>query len=539
MKNRLTALIAIVSIALVTTPLSAQITTEKDGSTFTFVYNGADLATSADWTPTPKTIEGVPYGPNGLVEGTQLRYSPDNAGTPGGWYTWNNSFTDVPGWTFEITYQVTQAETTASGPLGGIICDGTAGEYHAFYGGAGGVQAGNPAKTYGVATDFTDGMHTVRLAEESGGLGSLWIDGVLMDGGIKGLDYSYQRLLLGFLSGTQGDGEVLIDSLGVDTTGAYAPVGQIIPPPPSGNDLDGLASDSFAYKYEMDVDPTDVGAIDLDSNGIADFVGGSGGNASYTLPGDGTMEISSPDSGDYYYFHGGVNDPTRIWSNVGFPAADGITVETRVQIVSQTDTTAPYSVTVCPSDNNDLAVLDIAATSVTLGGNTIETDDNTDGFHVFRLVRDTNLHGGFYWIWRDDVLLNEEGIELDRAYVRDAIYFGDAGSGSGGTTIVDYLRFDHGAYKPEGGSVGLTGDLNGDGLVGSADLDIVRGNWGSTVTPGDVLSGDASGDGSVGSADLDIVRANWGATAAAAVPEPSVLLSLLFGIVALLSTRRR
>ena len=78
----------------------------------------------------------------------------------------------------------------------------------------------------------------------------------------------------------------------------------------------------------------------------------------------------------------------------------------------------------------------------------------------------------------------------------------------GFTMWVDNLHFD----LP---SPALPGDLNGDGLVGSADLDIVRGNWGAFVAAGDLLAGDPSGDGLVGSADLDIVRGGWGTTAAA------------------------
>ncbi len=66
------------------------------------------------------------------------------------------------------------------------------------------------------------------------------------------------------------------------------------------------------------------------------------------------------------------------------------------------------------------------------------------------------------------------------------------------------------------------GDLNADGLVGSADLDIVRANWGQSVEPGDLLAGDPSGDGTVGSADLDIVRANWGAGVSAAASEVAI-----------------
>ena len=77
----------------------------------------------------------------------------------------------------------------------------------------------------------------------------------------------------------------------------------------------------------------------------------------------------------------------------------------------------------------------------------------------------------------------------------------------------------------------LPGDLNDDGFVGSADLDIVRAAWGATVTPG--TSGDANDDGVVNSGDLDVVRANWGA-GAATVPEPAAailgLIAVLWGL---------
>ena len=94
-------------------------------------------------------------------------------------------------------------------------------------------------------------------------------------------------------------------------------------------------------------------------------------------------------------------------------------------------------------------------------------------------------------------------------------------------------------YNEAGGPEPLVGDLNGDGLVGSADLDIVRGAWGQSVTPGDGGAGDPSGDGLVGSADLDIVRANWGNTAAASVPEPSTAILMLLSLAGLALGRRR
>ncbi len=81
----------------------------------------------------------------------------------------------------------------------------------------------------------------------------------------------------------------------------------------------------------------------------------------------------------------------------------------------------------------------------------------------------------------------------------------------------------------------LDADANADGFVGSADLDIVRANWGGSGPDGDV-----SRDGLVGSADLDLVRANWGfgiRPNPAAVPEPC-FVPFVLGILAGLALRR-
>jgi uncharacterized protein (TIGR03790 family) len=104
----------------------------------------------------------------------------------------------------------------------------------------------------------------------------------------------------------------------------------------------------------------------------------------------------------------------------------------------------------------------------------------------------------------------------------------------------------------------LLGDANLDGRVDVADLSLLGAYWGTTGQSGGYMwsYGDFNGDGVIDVADLSLLGAYWGQTAgwaqngvqnagpldAAAflqsVPEPSVLISILTGIVAFLAIFR-
>lgn len=89
---------------------------------------------------------------------------------------------------------------------------------------------------------------------------------------------------------------------------------------------------------------------------------------------------------------------------------------------------------------------------------------------------------------------------------------------------------------PEGG---LVGDLDGNGEVAFNDFLILSGNYGATDVS--YAEGDIDCNGEVGFTDFLALSGNFGSTAAAAaaVPEPSSSLLLLFGLAGFAVRRRR
>ncbi len=79
----------------------------------------------------------------------------------------------------------------------------------------------------------------------------------------------------------------------------------------------------------------------------------------------------------------------------------------------------------------------------------------------------------------------------------------DTGNPDGVNAIVDM-----GAYEFQGDS-SISGDVDGDGLVGVSDLLAVLGAWGPCPDPPDPCPADLDGDGTVGVTDLLAVLGNW------------------------------
>ncbi len=88
---------------------------------------------------------------------------------------------------------------------------------------------------------------------------------------------------------------------------------------------------------------------------------------------------------------------------------------------------------------------------------------------------------------------------------------------------------------------GVQGDLDHDGFVGIADLNIVLGDWNNNAPVNDPRA-DPSGDGFVGIEDLNTVLGNWNAgtpPATAPVPEPAAFTLFAAAGLGLLQRRAR
>ena len=559
--------------ALCCLPATAQVvSTEMDSSAFTYQYNF-----DVDWiTPDLEDVDA-----NGTYDFVLGGGAPTVTGGIGAFSNsymmsstpeeiWQQAaFNSTAGYTVEVRVKVNsfvegmQATTALNTGLPGMVGnswlnlkpDSTSWGLFGY-------------KTDLSAEDNSDDFHDFRVALEPGtDTYSVWRDGLLLGENIaSGENNDLNRIIFGDMGGLHG-GEFDVDYLRF-TSGAYAPVDFVYPDFPTkperpgavagGPVIDGGTTPYAWYRADQGVvlwENTEedqvawlcdqsgnnrhldaIGTVGVTDSGVNEipaltFTGGSESHldglvADWGVAQSGTIFAVCSRNADMqgqnvmFVCDGAEENGHRafigIWGDNNLEA--GGTVYEGGYVNHNT---------MLPAGETGLETLALISTTGTTGAtDTIRIDGEeifagdllSGGMNGLRLGG--HLYGGYNWIGEICEFIYFEG-ELSEAE-RDAIEqelmarWGIAG-----------------AVTP------LEGDLDGDGYVGSSDLDIVRANWGQTVTPGDLSVGDADGSGLVGSGDLDIVRANWGQGApASAVPEPSLAM-LLIAIAGWAFTTRR
>ncbi|MCC6239683.1 MAG: PEP-CTERM sorting domain-containing protein [Phycisphaerales bacterium] len=195
-------------------------------------------------------------------------------------------------------------------------------------------------------------------------------------------------------------------------------------------------------------------------------------NGSNSLSG-GFLNYSTPTTGTETKW-------SSIWTSTTFPSQvsseSGATVEIRLKVTGYlAPLTGTYvgtdaAISVLSSTGSHYGVLAIGASHIYMRdaavGSAYDTDDNTDGYHVFRMADDPTTNK--LSIWRDGVLIADNVAPTTRNPALDKqLYFGDGGSQFNGSASIDYVRWTAGAYAPvpEPGSVSMLAALAGLGLL--------------------------------------------------------------------------
>lgn len=220
-------------------------------------------------------------------------------------------------------------------------------------------------------------------------------------------------------------------------------------------------SADFTYKYEADVlpDAAGLGFVLNDPNGVfATSVTLGGGFLSIN-----TDTNATANDGIWYQLDGGVGtawDPSFLGD---------YTVEIRA-FVSPTNS-GTFGAGLAMNDENSDGLAQLFQSKVVMDLDTIPTDPNNDGYHVFRFtsISDGSSAGQVTRVYRDGVQVGSDVAQNTAFPNPPLLRFGDFISGSAEVNFdIDYLRWDlTGAYAPvpEPGSLALA-LMGGLALIG-------------------------------------------------------------------------
>jgi hypothetical protein len=204
-------------------------------------------------------------------------------------------------------------------------------------------------------------------------------------------------------------------------------------------------SADFDYRYDMDYLPWDTNNYDLNSDGNRDWIQSS---ASHFALSEGLLVNTSATSGGLM-----SNDSNYlgIWPVESISAETGYTTEFRVKILTSTGASGAFKTQISPYGSTLSDILSIGADHVTWWINgeddiVLDTGDNTDGFHTFRIARHMDAPAKAS-VWKADVLIGA-GLTVSYSLTPTRYYIGDIDSSVNGTWEMDYLRFTGGAFAP-------------------------------------------------------------------------------------------
>ncbi|MBO6168192.1 MAG: hypothetical protein J6P13_07620 [Kiritimatiellae bacterium] len=450
MKRKLLSMLAIVLVATAALPTMADLT-EKDSSQFEYKYEmfkkptdaaedqdggkAADFSGENDKTPWCTLGTGADVGTMtmDMSTGNKSLTSDKTNGTAGD--IWKSmGATHQTGYTVEVRLKV--LEVTGSAGAFFLNTSLPGGKYNCFLYFFSDQLKWGSAKVADISTADWHTYRVVRLANSE--KYHLYIDGSLVDGNLgNAYNGELNRMIFG-AGGGNYKSKIKVAYLRL-ANAPYAPVNV---------KANRMRSDEFDVKYEMN-DGDTVGAVAGTTSDWKTTIDSRGGGVSKA---GGVLSVVA---GGYHAYW---DTTDTAWKKL-VSATTPYTVEFNIKVDSSDEN--DRSINMTTGSAGAVGNLFVGANSVQWSPDmtkkketfvTLDTSDNTDKFHTFRIAYDGATRHGFT-VWRDGKVIGEYLVDCTNYYnfsnnALGIVRFGKAGVFNDGTFHVNYVRWKIGGVYP-------------------------------------------------------------------------------------------